>query len=127
MRVAIFLLLLASCASGGQVRDPGPPAQMAPLDRELIRRVIQSHRSEIRHCYESELERQPGLAGKIAIRFVIGAQGAVTSASSVSTTMSSPPVETCLVARVRSWRFPRPRGGGIVIVTYPFVFTQPRR
>jgi hypothetical protein len=36
--------------------------------------------------------------------------------------MASPDVEACLVSRVRQFRFPEPRGGGIVRVNYPFRF-----
>jgi hypothetical protein len=31
-------------------------------------------------------------------------------------------VEGCLTDRIRRWIFPEPKGGGIVIVKYPFVF-----
>jgi hypothetical protein len=33
-------------------------------------------------------------------------------------------VESCINARVKSWQFPKPKGGGIVVVTYPFLFKQ---
>ena len=32
-------------------------------------------------------------------------------------------VENCTVQAVRRWEFPKPLGGGIVIVSYPFVLT----
>jgi hypothetical protein len=32
-------------------------------------------------------------------------------------------VENCVVQSVRRWEFPKPMGGGIVIVSYPFNFT----
>jgi hypothetical protein len=32
-------------------------------------------------------------------------------------------VENCVVQAVRRWEFPKPLGGGIVIVSYPFNFT----
>jgi hypothetical protein len=31
-------------------------------------------------------------------------------------------VESCVVQAVRRWPFPRPEGGGLVIVSYPFNF-----
>jgi hypothetical protein len=37
-------------------------------------------------------------------------------------TLGAPPIESCLVAAVRRWTFPRPEGG-IVIVAYPFELT----
>ena len=97
---------------------------MGSLDKELIRRVIQQHRSQIRYCYESELVRNPKLGGKVAVKFVITADGSVSSAITAQTTMNDAKVESCINARVKSWQFPKPKGGGVVIVTYPFLFKQ---
>ena len=33
-------------------------------------------------------------------------------------------VERCIGAKIRTWKFPKPKGGGIVIVRYPFVFKR---
>ena len=33
-------------------------------------------------------------------------------------------LEACVAGRVRAWEFPKPKGGGVVVVTYPFVFKQ---
>jgi hypothetical protein len=41
-----------------------------------------------------------------------------------SSTLKSPSVEDCVVRRMQSWVFPKPKGGGMVIVNYPFVFTS---
>ena len=40
-----------------------------------------------------------------------------------NSTMGNARVENCIVQAVRRWEFPKPLGGGIVIVSYPFVFT----
>jgi hypothetical protein len=37
--------------------------------------------------------------------------------------MGNARVENCIVQAVRRWEFPKPLGGGIVIVSYPFVLT----
>src|SRR3954462_13008109 len=37
--------------------------------------------------------------------------------------MGNARVENCTVQAVRRWEFPKPMGGGIVIVSYPFVLT----
>ncbi len=36
--------------------------------------------------------------------------------------MGNPNVERCIASRIEAWRFPSPAGGGIVEVSYPFVF-----
>jgi hypothetical protein len=39
------------------------------------------------------------------------------------TSLSNANVEECVLRGIRRIRFPRPHGGGEVIVTYPFLFT----
>ncbi len=102
----------------------GSPVIMGSLDKGIIQRVIRANMAQIRYCYERELARSPGLYGKVIVKFVIAATGRVSNAQVVETTMKNEALEQCLIKKVRSWRFPKPRGGGIVIVSYPFVFKQ---
>ncbi len=95
------------------------------LDKELIRQVIRRNIGQIRYCYENELQTKPNLAGKVAVRFVIAPNGDVQSAKvAEGSTLNEPTLGECIAVRVRSWKFPSPKGGGAVIVTYPFVFKQ---
>ena len=36
-------------------------------------------------------------------------------------TMKDPAVGSCIAQAVKRWTFPKPEGGGSVIVSYPFV------
>lgn len=92
------------------------------LDKELIRRVIRQHMGEIRLCYEKELTKNPTLQGQILTQFTISKDGAVTSATIKSSTLRSAAVESCVTAAVARWTFPKPQGGGQVLITYPFGF-----
>ena len=49
---------------------------------------------------------------------------AVQTAALAASTISNGKVEQCVVEAVRRWTFPSPEGGGIVVVTYPFVLEQ---
>ncbi len=100
------------------------PEVMGSLDKELIRKVIQMNRGQIRYCYESLLNRFPKLGGKVAVKFVITATGSVASSSVAQSTAGNADLETCVAGRVRTWKFPEPKGGGVVVVTYPFIFKQ---
>ena len=95
---------------------------MGSLDKELIRQVIARNRGQIRFCYESLLNRYPKLGGKVAIRFTISATGSVVASSVAQSTAGNPELEQCVAGRVRTWQFPQPKGGGVVVVTYPFLF-----
>jgi TonB family protein len=100
------------------------PLVMGSLDKELIRQVIQRNRSQIRFCYESQLTKYPKLGGKVAVKFVINAEGRVVSSDVAQSTAGNAELESCVAGRVRTWQFPKPKGGGVVIVTYPFIFKQ---
>ena len=94
------------------------------LDRDLIDAVIRKNMGQIRYCYEQGLQGSPSLRGRVAVTFVIGAQGRVTSSSIASSTMKSAQVEGCILRRLSSWKFPLPEGGVSVKVTYPFVLRR---
>jgi len=100
------------------------PVVMGSLDKELIRKVIHMNRGQIRFCYESQLQRYPKLGGKVAVKFVITGSGTVASSSVAQSTANNAEFETCVAGRVRTWQFPKPKGGGVVVVTYPFIFKQ---
>ena len=91
-------------------------------DKEIIRRIIRQHIAQIRYCYEKELTRSPGLFGKVRVEFVISAKGGVQSTKVIQTTLKNSEVERCIQSKIRTWKFPEPKGGGIVIVKYPFIF-----
>ncbi len=98
------------------------PTVTGYLDKEVIRGVIRSHIPEVKDCYERELNKVPDLFGEVWVEFTIAASGEVFDANVLEkSTTRHAPVEACTAAAVRRWRFPKPVGGGVVIVTYPFV------
>jgi hypothetical protein len=99
----------------------GRPIIMGSLSMEIIRRVIRSHRDQIKYCYSKELTRFPNLRGKVAVKFTISPKGYVTQATVSQTTLRNAAVERCITQKIRTWKFPEPKGGGIVIVNYPFI------
>lgn len=92
------------------------------LDRETIRRIIRHHINEVKFCYESELTKKANLAGRVSVQFTISATGQVITSVLQSSTMGDVRVESCVTQAVRRWEFPKPVGGGLVIVSYPFNF-----
>jgi hypothetical protein len=110
---------------------PGERLKLAPLkitfkgslSREEIQRVIKAAQSEIRFCYERELQTEPDLSGKIVLAWTITGQGSVANAKVSSSTIRNEKVGACLREVVSGLQFPEPRGGGSVFVTYPWVFS----
>ena len=107
----------------GSVVPGGRPARVAgALDKEIIRRVIRRHINDVKRIYERQLKTNPGLAGRLALRFTIGPDGRVASVSVQNSSLGSAPLERDLARAVGRWRFPAPAGGGVVHVSYPLVF-----
>jgi TonB family protein len=100
---------------------PGTAQVRGSLDKEIIRRIIRRHLNEVRFCYEKELMHKQDLYGRVMIQFTISGQGQVVASIVQNSTMNNPNVEQCIAQAVRRWEFPKPQGGGIVIVSYPFV------
>jgi TonB family protein len=94
------------------------------LSKEVIRRIIGRHINEVRFCYEQELNSRPDLQGRVAVKFIISPTGAVQTAAVATSDLGNAKVEQCIAGAVRRWTFPAPEGGGIVVVTYPFVLSQ---
>ncbi len=95
---------------------------LGAIDPELIRKVIREHASEVRYCYEQELVVNPKLEGKVAIQWQIGPEGHASGCVIHSdTTLLNDSVQKCIMSRIVTWQFPKPKGGGIAIVKYPWI------
>jgi len=92
------------------------------LEREEIERVIKRNLPQIRYCYERELKLNPKLNGKVVSHFTIGKTGSVIQSNIMENTLQGNSVSTCISRRISRWVFPKPRGGGMVRVKYPFLF-----
>jgi hypothetical protein len=108
---------------GGIGTIGGDPIILGALDKSLIDAVIKRHMNQIRYCYQRELTKNPSLGGKIVIKFVIAKDGTVSKSDVKSSTMGNSAVESCIASRFMRFQFPEPKGGGIVIVSYPFIFS----
>lgn len=103
----------------------GDPAIEGALTKEEIDAVIKQNLAQIRACYERNLQGNRGLAGRVKVAFLIMSSGRVQTADIVSSDLNNRATEGCITGVIRRWKFPLPRGGGVVNVNYPFVF-QPR-
>ncbi|MDP3235116.1 MAG: AgmX/PglI C-terminal domain-containing protein [Myxococcales bacterium] len=92
------------------------------LPRDVVMAVIRRHQSEIKHCYERELQQNAKLAGKIAVSWTIDATGSIADAVVAESGIDNANVEACMLERIRRWKFPEPKGGGVVVITFPWVF-----
>ena len=100
------------------------PEVTGSMDPELIRRVVRSHHDQLKYCYDNALTKNPKLTGKVSVRWIITEGGTVASSNVVNSTTNTPELDRCIAGRVLTWIFPKPKGGGVAVVTYPFVFKQ---
>lgn len=91
------------------------------LSKEHIRAVIRAGLGEVRGCYDRALEVWPSAAGRVVVTFLIAPNGTVTRAEVTQNQTNVTEIGCCIASKVRSWVFSKPEGGGIVIVSYPFV------
>jgi TonB family protein len=91
------------------------------LDKDIIRRIVRNHINEVRYCYNQALARDPNAAGRVAVQFTIGPTGKVAGAVVQESSLPDRGSANCIATAVKRWSFPKPRNGGNVMVTYPFV------
>ncbi len=90
--------------------------------KTAINEVVQLNMNQIRYGYQRELQKNPGLSGKIVIKFVIAKDGTVSSATVKSSTMNNAAVESSICGRFMRFKFP-PTTGGIIVASYPLTFS----
>jgi TonB family protein len=107
------------------LRTGGDIGGSGEFDAGLVQRQIKQRIKSITRCYESELRRNPGLAGKVTVTFTIQERGNVTGAKATENTTGSAAVADCVTRTISRFRFNPGPDGGSVTFRYPFVF-QPQ-
>jgi hypothetical protein len=92
------------------------------IPREVIQRIVRQNHGRFRLCYEAGLRNNPSLEGRVAVRFVIARDGAVSSVSNGDSDLPDAKVVKCVVQAYYGLSFPEPEGG-IVTVAYPIMFS----
>jgi TonB family protein len=75
-----------------------------------------------RGCYEQGHQRDPGLEGRVATKFVIARDGSVSMVSVAESSLPDASVAKCVERAFYGLTFPEPEGG-IVTVVYPIAFS----
>ena len=106
----------ASVASGdAEIDSPD-------IDQAQLGAFVRARMGAIKACYESQLKRNPGLRGRIRVRFTILETGGLSEVEAAEDSVGSSEVASCIVATLRSWRTPF-RPSAAVTIEYPFVFS----
>lgn len=90
------------------------------LPPEVVQRVLRSRLGRVRLCYEHGLRNNPDLAGRVAVRFVIGRDGAVSNVRNAGSDIPDGGVLSCVVRAHYGLSFPQPESG-VATVVFPIV------
>ncbi|MEZ4262960.1 MAG: DUF2330 domain-containing protein [Polyangiaceae bacterium] len=92
------------------------------LPREVVQRVVRQSFGRFNACYGAGQLKNPNLAGRVTIEFVIGPDGRVQRATHGSSTLPDASVVECVTKSVGALQFPEPGDKKKVSVVYPVVF-----
>jgi hypothetical protein len=110
---------------GHQTRVPqlrqGSTTVNGRLPPEVIQRIVRANFGRFRLCYENGMRTNPNLQGRVAVKFVIDRNGAVSTAADGGSDLPDQGVVGCVVRGFSNLSFPQPEGG-IVTVIYPIIF-----
>jgi outer membrane biosynthesis protein TonB len=111
----------AEARVSGSVAAEEADVDSSEIDQSGLAAFVRARMGLIKACYENALKRNPGLRGKLSIRFTILETGGLADVQAAVTSLGSPEVAACIMNTMRTWRTPfRPTGP--VTVEYPFVF-----
>jgi hypothetical protein len=117
----------------GGTPDGGPTFNGFALDKQVkakgslskddIRKGVEAHRGEVEACYSELLKRVKKGAppkGTAKLKFEVAPSGSVSDADIGGVGgLDETGFVSCVVAKVKKWKFAEPQGGGYVKVSYP--------
>lgn len=95
------------------------------LPRKVVKHVLRQNFGRFRLCYELGLKARPDLQGRVTVKLVIEADGAVSGAIDGGSDLPDPAVVNCVVRSTLGIPFPKPDDGKKVDVRYPLIFSPP--
>lgn len=110
-------------ATSDEVSLPAHPelaAVRGSLSKQSIRDTIAPHLKEVKSCYVQGPAAQERRGGKVVVKFLVAASGAVAGSILQSSTLNDLSTERCITSAVKGWKFARPQGGS-ALLAYPFV------
>jgi TonB family protein len=101
-----------------------PPKKGTLTDDEIVG-TIKPKLPEVQACLVEAKKDKADVAGIVDLGIAVASTGKVADVKVLSTTTSAPKLDTCIVARVKTWTFPKPKGGGEAAFHYPFKLNVP--
>ena len=112
----------ANAASSYIPPDPGSGAKVKDrLSQSDIMAVVVANKPAIVKCVSEQKKRNPGLSGKLVMRWTIQTNGMTKGVSVRSEEFKSTYMASCISGLIKGWTFPKHRVQGDPI-DFPFTF-----
>lgn len=85
------------------------------LPHDLIQRIVRLQFGRFRLCYEDGLRNNPALRGQVAVRFLVGHDGAVSNVAHTGSDLPDSSVLSCIMKSFRIASFPQPESGFVIV------------
>jgi hypothetical protein len=101
----------AGTGSGPKVRGPTGDVKPQTIETALgecgsaIKKTVYKKFHQVKYCYERRLKENPSIRGRVEVAVSI-VDGKVRSASIDSNTTGDKSLESCIVKKVKRWKFP---------------------
>ncbi|MCX6119380.1 MAG: AgmX/PglI C-terminal domain-containing protein, partial [Proteobacteria bacterium] len=93
------------------------------IDEKAVEKSIAQGRFQLQLCFELALRRNQSEQGLMEWQWNIDTKGQLSDLNLINTTMRDQELINCVRKRISSWKFPKPKGGSVVI-KYPFEFSR---
>jgi len=92
------------------------------LTNEQIQATVNENAKAFDACYTLGADGSGKLEGTVTVALTVGPLGVVNEARVKKSTLKNPKVDACVCDAFKTLKFPRPAGGGTVMLTYPMTF-----
>lgn len=110
---------------GRRLDHPSGAQKHSSLDKAIVEMVARRHADEVKSCYKALLAAAPEKSGTVTARLVVGADGQVSHARVIASTLQDASSEDCVGRSVCGWRFPALAQGHALVLEYPFLLSPP--
>jgi TonB family protein len=87
---------------------------------DQIRTTVDGHVADLKAC----MGQHGSATGQVRVEFTIQPDGKVSDAK-VGQASSNAKLDQCIAGSFRKWTFPKPKGGGVWVSSYPITFSAP--
>lgn len=98
------------------------PKSINEENRAKIRGAIVDQLDDVQWCYERSLKSNASLEGELVVSWEITSVGEAKEVKIKRSNIKDEGLESCVVSRIGSWKFPTVPNSTAVVVSFPFKF-----